>query len=235
MSPPMTIKIIGIDADDTLWHNETIFRLTHKRFNELLGQFANEEALEAKLAAIERENMKTYGYGAKGFTLSMLQTALEISDGNVSPKVIKEILDAGREMMTHPIEPLPGVEDALKQLKERAQLVLITKGDLFHQESKLAASGLGSHFSGVEIVSEKTPEIYTRAFARHGGSAETSLMTGNSVKSDILPMLAAGGFAALVPYPLVWWAEAAVKPEGHPKYREVSALALVNQWLDEIG
>src|SRR5690606_20997085 len=104
------------------------------------------------------------------------------------------------------IEPLPGVEDALKQLKERAQLVLITKGDLFHQESKLAASGLGSHFSGVEIVSEKTPEIYTRAFARHGGSAETSLMTGNSVKSDVLPMLAAGGFAALVPYPLVWWA-----------------------------
>jgi putative hydrolase of the HAD superfamily len=234
-SPRMTIKIIGVDADDTLWHNEPVFRLTHKRFNELLGDFADADAIEEKLAAVERVNMKTYGYGAKGFTLSMLQTALEISDNNVSPKVLKEILDAGREMMTHPIEPLPGVEEALKDLADRARLVLITKGDLFHQESKLASSGLGSHFSGVEIVSEKTPEIYTKAFARHGGSAETSLMTGNSVKSDILPMLAAGGYAALVPYPLVWWNEAADKPEGHQRYREVEALKLVRNWLDEIG
>lgn len=231
----MSIKIIGIDADDTLWHCEPAFRLTHKRFNELLGDFADEATLEERLATIERNNMKTYGYGAKGFTLSMLQTALEVSDGNVSTRVIKELLDAGREMMTHPIEPLPGVEDALKQLKERARLVLITKGDLFHQESKLAASGLGSHFSGVEIVSEKTPDIYTKAFARHGGAAETSLMTGNSVKSDILPMLAAGGYAALVPYPLVWAMERAEKPDGHPKYREVETLNLVNRWLDEIG
>ena len=231
----MPIQIIGIDADDTLWHNEPVFRLTHKRFNELLGDFAGEDALEAKLAAVERENMKSYGYGAKGFTLSMLQTAMEVSEGNVSTKVLKEILDAGREMMTHPIEPLPGVEEALKQLKDRARLVLITKGDLFHQESKLAASGLGTHFSGVEIVSEKTPEIYTKAFARHGGDVETSLMTGNSVKSDILPMLKAGGYAALIPYPLVWWAEAAERPDGHPKYREVAVLALVNQWLYEIG
>ena len=113
----MPLTIIGVDADDTLWHTETVFRLTHKRFNELLGDFADEETLEAKLAAVERENMKSYGYGAKGFTLSMLQTALEISDGQVSTKVIRELLDAGREMMTHPIEPLPGVEDALLQLQ----------------------------------------------------------------------------------------------------------------------
>ena len=130
----MPLSIIGVDADDTLWHTETVFRLTHKRFNELLADFADEDTLEARLAAIERENMKAYGYGAKGFTLSMLQTALEVSDGNVSTKVIRELLDAGREMMTHPIEPLPGVEDALKALKERGRLVLITKGDLFHQE-----------------------------------------------------------------------------------------------------
>lgn len=231
----MSIRLIGVDADDTLWHTETVFRLTHKRFNELLGDFADEDTLEARLATIERENMKTYGYGAKGFTLSMLQTALEVSEGNVSTRVLRELLEAGREMMTHPIEPLPGVEEALKALKARGELILITKGDLFHQESKLAASGLGSHFSGVEIVSEKTPEIYTRAFARHGGSAESSLMTGNSVKSDILPMLAAGGYAALVPYPLVWEHERAEKPEGHPKYREVETLARINDWLDEIG
>ena len=212
-----------------------MFRLTHKRFNELLGDFADEDTLEAKLADVERENMKSYGYGAKGFTLSMLQTALEISDGQVSTKVIRELLDAGREMMTHPIEPLPGVEDALLQLKERGRLVLITKGDLFHQESKLAASGLGSHFSGVEIVSEKTPEIYVKAFARHGGAVGSSLMTGNSVRSDILPMLAAGGYAALVPYPLVWEHERAEKPVGNPRYREVETLGHLPGWLDEIG
>jgi putative hydrolase of the HAD superfamily len=231
----MSVTIIGVDADDTLWHTETVFRLTHKRFNELLGEFADEDTLESRLSTIERENMKTYGYGAKGFTLSMLQTALEVSEGQVSTRVLRELLDAGREMMTHPIEPLPGVEEALVQLKERGRLVLITKGDLFHQESKLAASGLGSHFSGVEIVSEKTPEIYTKAFARHGGSAETSLMTGNSVRSDILPMLAAGGYAALVPYPLVWEHERAEKPEGHPKYREIQTLGSLPAWLDEIG
>lgn len=231
----MSIEIIGVDADDTLWHNEPVFRLTHQKFNELLAEFANEDALEARLASIERSNIGTYGYGAKGFTLSMLQTAMEISDGNVSTRVLRELLDAGREMMTHPMEPLPGVEDALKALKERGRLVLITKGDLFHQESKLAASGLGSHFSGVEIVSEKTPEIYTRAFARHGASAATSLMTGNSVKSDILPMLAAGGYAALIPYPLVWEMERAEKPVGNPRYREIETLGGLPAWLDEIS
>jgi putative hydrolase of the HAD superfamily len=231
----MSLKIIGVDADDTLWHTETVFRLTHKRFKELLGEFAGEDELEAKLAAIERENMKAFGYGAKGFTLSMIQTAIEVSDGAVSPKVIGELLQAGKEMMTHPIEPLPGVEAALKALAERAQLVLITKGDLFHQESKLAASGLGSHFSGLEIVSEKTPEIYSRAFARHGAAAESAMMAGNSVKSDVLPMLQAGGYAALIPYPLVWEHERAEKPVGHPRYREMETLGRLPEWLDEIA
>lgn len=231
----MSLEIIGVDADDTLWHTETLFRLTHQRFNELLGEFADADTLEAKLSAIERENMKVFGYGSKGFTLSMIQTALEVSGSKVSPTVIKELLQAGKEMMTHPIEPLPGVEDALKALAGRFRLVLITKGDLFHQESKLAASGLGSHFSGVEIVSEKTPETYTRAFARHGGAAETSLMAGNSIKSDILPMLQAGGYAALIPYPLVWEHERAEKPSSHPRFREVETLSHLPAWLDEIS
>lgn len=231
----MSLEIIGVDADDTLWHTETLFRLTHQRFNELLGEFADADTLEAKLSAIERENMKVFGYGSKGFTLSMIQTALEVSGSKVSPTVIKELLQAGKEMMTHPIEPLPGVEDALKALAGRFRLVLITKGDLFHQESKLAASGLGSHFSGVEIVSEKTQETYTRAFARHGGAAETSLMAGNSIKSDILPMLQAGGYAALIPYPLVWEHERAEKPSSHPRFREVETLSHLPAWLDEIS
>jgi putative hydrolase of the HAD superfamily len=230
----MPLSIIGVDADDTLWHTETVFRLTHQRFNELLAEFGDPDTIEAKLTAVERANLGAYGYGAKGFTLSMIQTAIEISNGKVTTGAIREILNAGREMMTHPIEPLPGVEEALQALSQRGRLVLITKGDLFHQESKLAASGLGSHFSGVEIVSEKTPEIYTRAFARHGGSAETSLMTGNSVKSDILPMLRAGGYAALIPYPLVWEHEAAEKPADHPRFREIPHLSHLPSWLDEI-
>jgi putative hydrolase of the HAD superfamily len=230
----MPLSIIGVDADDTLWHAETVFRLTHQRFNQLLSEFADPETLEARLSAVERVNMKTYGYGAKGFTLSMLQTALEVSDNKVSSSIMRELLQAGREKMTHPIEPLPGVEEALKDLSDRYRLILVTKGDLFHQESKLAASGLGSHFSGVEIVSEKTPEIYTRAFARHGASAETAMMAGNSVKSDILPMLRAGGYAALIPYPLVWEHERAEKPADHPRFRELAALGNLSAWLDEI-
>ncbi|HVY90183.1 MAG TPA: HAD family hydrolase [Hyphomonadaceae bacterium] len=231
----MPLSIIGIDADDTLWHTETVFRLTHKRFNELLAEFGDADALEAKLAAVERDNMKAYGYGAKGFTLSMLQTALEVSGGRVSTAIISELLQAGREMMTHPIEPLPGVEEALRNLAERAPLVLITKGDLFHQESKLAGSGLGSYFSGVEIVSEKTPDIYVKAFARHGASPERAMMAGNSVKSDILPVIAAGAYAALIPYPLVWEHERAEKPAGNPRFREMETLGRLPEWVDQIG
>lgn len=231
----MPLSLIGVDADDTLWHSEPVFHLTHKRFNDLLADFASPEVLEAKLAEVERRNLKTYGYGAKGFTLSMLETALEVSEAKVSAATLKEILTAGREMMTHPHDPLPGAEAALKELAKRARLILITKGDLFHQESKLAASGLGSHFSGVEIVSEKTAETYTRAFARHGGAAATALMAGNSVKSDILPMLAAGGWAAFIPYPLVWAHEEAAAPVGHPRFRELASLAQLPPWVDEIG
>lgn len=230
-----TLPLIGIDADDTLWHNEPVFRLTHQRFNDLLRDFADPDTIENKLNETEQRNIGVYGYGAKGFTLSMIETALAVSNSKVDAGVLKEILEAGREMMRHPVEPLPGVEPALEELAKRGRLILITKGDLFHQESKLAASGLGSHFSGVEIVSEKTAETYTRAFARHGGAAERSLMAGNSVKSDVLPMLAAGGYAALVPYPMVWSWEAAEIPAGHPRFREIEQLARLSAWLDEIG
>lgn len=231
----MPLSLIGVDADDTLWHNEPVFRLTHQRFNELLAGFAGADVVAAKLAEIERRNLGTYGYGAKGFTLSMMETALELSESRVAATTMKEILGFGREVMSHPVAPLEGVEDALKDLAQCARLVLITKGDLFHQENKLAASGLGSHFSGVEVVSEKTPETYSRAFARHGGKAETSLMTGNSVRSDILPMLEAGGWAALIPYPLVWAHEAANPPRDHPRFRQLGHLGELMGWIGELS
>ncbi|SNS39855.1 putative hydrolase of the HAD superfamily [Sphingomonas laterariae] len=231
----MPIGLVGVDADDTLWHNETIFRLTHQRFNALLAEFADAETIETRLAEVERRNLALYGYGAKGFTLSMLETALEISDQRAPAHVIAEIVAAGREMMAHPIDPLPGVRAALEALAAEQRLVLITKGDLFHQEQKLAASGLGGLFHGVEVVSEKTADAYVRAFARHGGTAETSLMAGNSVKSDILPALAAGAHAALIPYPLVWAHEAAEPPVDHPRYRELATLSELPGWIAELG
>jgi putative hydrolase of the HAD superfamily len=231
----MTVTTIGLDADDTLWHNETVFRLTQARFKELLAPYSAPEAVEESLAAVERRNLKIFGYGAKGFTLSMLETALEVTEGRAPTAVLGEILAAGREMMRHPVEPLPGVRDALEVLSERARLVLVTKGDLFHQESKLAASGLGDFFHGVEIVSEKTPDTYKRVFDRHGAGPEQAVMAGNSMKSDVLPALAAGAWAALIPYPLVWAHEAADAPEAHPRYRELPALGDLAAWVEEIG
>ena len=224
-------KIIGLDADDTLWHNETLFRLTHDRFNTLLAPWADAARVEDALAAVERRNLGTYGYGAKGFTLSMLETALELSDAKVPATVLAEILSSGRELMRHPVEPLPGVPEALERLAAIAPLVLITKGDMFHQESKLAASGLGAFFSGVEVVSEKTTDTYRRAFARHGVAPGNALMAGNSVRSDILPALDAGCAAVLIPYPLVWAHEAAQAPADHPRYRQCDSLAEMADWL----
>jgi putative hydrolase of the HAD superfamily len=225
-------KIIGLDADDTLWHNETLFRLTQARFNALLADWAEPPAVEEALAAVERRNLARYGYGAKGFTLSMLETALELSQSKIPAAVLAEILAAGRELMQHPVEPLPGVPQALQRLAAVAPLVLITKGDLFHQESKLAASGLGALFSGVEIVSEKTAQTYQRAFQRHGAAPALALMAGNSVRSDILPALQAGCTAALIPYPLVWAHEAAQAPHEHPRYRQFDSITALADWLD---
>lgn len=231
----MRITTVGLDADDTLWHNETIFRLTHKRFVELLSPHADEGVLEARLNAVEAKNLRLYGYGVKGFTLSMIETAMDLTDGEVPTRVIREILAAGREMLSEPVEPLPGVETALDQLSRTHRLVLITKGDLLHQEQKLAASGLGDLFAAVEIVSEKDRSTYERVFARHGTGAQAAVMAGNSVRSDVIPALEAGAWAALIPYPLVWAHEAASAPHDHPRYRELASLADLPGWLDEIG
>ena len=223
--------LIGLDADDTLWHNETLFRLTQARFDALLQPWADPPTVAHRLAAVEQRNLATYGYGAKGFTLSMLETAIELSNAQAPTPVLAEILDAGRTLMRHPIEPLSGVADALAVLAELAPLVLITKGDLFHQESKLAASGLGRFFSGVEVVSEKSAATYRQAFSRHGSGPETALMAGNSVRSDILPALEAGCQAVLIPYPLVWAHESAEAPAGHARFRQCASLGEMADWL----
>ncbi|WP_457939339.1 HAD family hydrolase [Mesorhizobium sp. 10J20-29] len=229
------MAFVGIDADDTLWHNEHLFRLTQRRFVELLAEFADSDVLERRLSEIERANISVYGYGAKGFTLSLIETALDISHSQVSTDVVRELLEAGRELLLQPVEPLPGVLEALRILSAGNILVLITKGDLIHQEAKLAGSGLGQFFSGVEIVSEKSPDTYRQIFRRYGARPEYSVMAGNSIRSDILPALAAGSFAALVPYPLVWNHETADAPLRHPRFKELGALGELPCWMEVIG
>lgn len=232
----MPVTMVGLDADDTLWHNETIFRLNHERFAEMLAEHADPETIERRLAGVEKRNLELYGYGVKGFTLSMIETAMELTDGEAPPSFVREILAVGREMLAHPVEPLPGVDQALRNLSNQGlRLVLITKGDLFHQERKLAASGLGELFSGVEIVSEKTPEVYGRIFSRYGVAPEAWIMAGNSVRSDILPALEAGAYAALIPYPLVWAHEAADPPEGHPRFGQLQRLDELPAWIASLA
>lgn len=228
------ITTVGLDADDTLWHNESIFRLTQDRFFDLMSMHGPREALEARLAAVEQRNLALYGYGVKGFTLSMIETAMEITGGEVRSELLRELLAAGREMLAHPVEPLPGVEAALARLSERYRLVLITKGDLLHQEQKLAASGLGDLFAAVEIVSEKDASTYARVFARHGNGPAQAAMCGNSLRSDILPALEAGSWAAHVPYPLTWAHEMAEPPSGHPRFVELASIAAFPDWLDQL-
>lgn len=226
----MPITTVGLDADDTLWHNETVFRLTQARFLQLLADHDG-DLVHARLAEVERRNLRLYGYGVKGFTLSMIETAMELCDGEPPAGAIREILAAGREMLAHPVETLPGVDEALARLSERYRLVLITKGDLLDQERKLAASGLGDLFAAVEIVSEKDQRTYERVFARHGTGAEEAVMAGNSMKSDVLPALAAGAFAVHIPYAITWAHELADAPENHPRYGALDRIDDLPDWI----
>ncbi|HMP62250.1 MAG TPA: HAD family hydrolase [Phenylobacterium sp.] len=231
----MTITTVGLDADDTLWHNETFFRLTQARFFELLSDVADPHSLETRLAEVERRNLRLYGYGVKGFTLSMIETAMELTGGEAPPHIVREILAAGRAMLTEPVEPLPGVDLALAQLSEHYRLVLVTKGDLLHQEQKLAASGLGDLFVAVEIVSEKDASTYERVFNRHGTGVTQGAMVGNSLRSDVLPALEAGAWAAHIPYAVTWAHEMADPPVGHPRFAELASIADLPDWLDRVG
>ena len=214
----MQLSTIGFDADDTLWHNERFFQLTQARFAELMEPHAGSDHLAQRLIAAERRNISHYGFGVKGFTLSMIETAIEVSDGEVPAKVLSEILQAGREMLTHPVELLPHARETIEALRGAFRILLVTKGDLIDQERKLAQSGLDALFDAVEIVSDKTAEEYSRIFTRHGTGAAEGLMAGNSLKSDVLPMIAAGGWGVHVPHELTWSFEHAAPPEDPARF-----------------
>lgn len=204
----MAIRTIGLDGDDTLWHSESHFVVTTDRLVELLEPWLTDdvaaEGVEQRLIAIERRNLALLGYGVKAFTLSMIETAIEASGGSIPTTAIQEIIGWGRDLLAHPVELLDGVADTLEGIGGSYDLVLITKGDLLHQESKVAQSGIEGLFRAVEIVSEKDPATYQRVLARHGAEPSEFVMVGNSVRSDVLPVLQLGGRAVHVPYHVTW-------------------------------
>lgn len=201
---PTQELVIGFDADDTLWHNESIFENVHERYRVLLAQYHDAATVDRTLFATEMRNLELYGYGVKGFTLSAIETAIALTGGRISADEIQRLIDLGREMLAHPVELLEGVAETLPSLAARHRLILITKGDLRDQERKLAKSGLAEHFHHVEIVSEKDEATYATILRRQSLPADRFLMVGNSLKSDILPVLALGGAAAYIPYHLTW-------------------------------
>ena len=230
-----SLTTIGFDADDTLWQNEQFFHQTRGRYYELLKDHVDAQRLAASLDETERRMLKLYGFGAKGFILSMVETAIAVTDGKIPASVIAEIMDVGRFMLTHPIELLPGARETVEALVGRYRLVLVTKGDLFHQESKLAASGLGELFDGIEIVSDKSRATYERVFARHGDGADRAMMIGNSLKSDVLPAIEAGGWGVFVPHDLTWTVEHADEPDGHPRFRKIAHLGELADVIEEVA
>ena len=229
----MSSWTIGFDADDTLWHNERFFRATEERFLDLLAGHMEGPDLRARLLEAERRNLGLYGFGIKGFVLSMIETAIDATEARVPAAAIGEILAMGRDMLAHPIELLPHAREAVEAAARMGEVVLITKGDLLHQEQKLAASGLGDLFDAVEIVSDKTPATYLRVFARHG--AQRAMMVGNSLKSDVIPALAAGAWGVHVPHGTTWEMEAADAPLGHPRFREIPSLGELPALVEELS
>jgi putative hydrolase of the HAD superfamily len=230
----MPIRLICLDADDTLWHNMRFFKAAEDALLAMLRPFADAHVARDTLNACEARNLRLYGYGAKGFTLSMIETAVELAGESLSRDLVAAILQAGQDLLAHPVELFEGVEDTLEALATRGRLVLVTKGDLLHQEAKLAASGLGDRFSGIEIVSDKKPDTFRRLFAAYGIAPEEAVMAGDSMRSDILPALEAGAWAAYIPQEGAWSHEQGKTPDAHPRFRQLDALADLPEWIDTI-
>ncbi len=222
--------LVAFDADDTLWHHETLYHGTQQRFRELLADYHPPEWIDARLDAAERRNLAHFGYGVKGFVLSMIETAVELTEGRVSGPQVQQIIDWGRDMLSTPIELLPGVREAVAAVAELHRVAVVTKGDLFDQEAKLARSGLGDLFAAFEVVSEKDAKAYAAVMRRLGVEPGRFVMVGNSVKSDVLPVLAAGGAAVHIPYELTWAHE--VVPAGGAEFATLGSIAELPGWLE---
>ncbi len=218
------IEVIALDGDDTLWHSEHLFVDTQDRFRDLVRPYVDldDATLDQRLVEVERRNLPLFGYGVKAFTLSLLETAIEVTGGRVPGKDLQSVLDLGKVLLDHPVVLLDGAREAVDALTDRYRVMVITKGDLLHQETKVARSGLADLLWRVEIVSEKDEATYRRILERHRIDPSTFVMVGNSVRSDVLPVLALGGRAVHVPYSVTWVLEQA---EPDPDLHDFPVLA----------
>jgi putative hydrolase of the HAD superfamily len=228
--------VIAFDADDTLWHNERLYLQTQAKLAGLLaGYGVDSKTLEERLYQTENHNIRVFGYGIKSFTLSMIETGIELTGGRLSGPDVLVIIDLARAQLDAPVELLEHVRAAVSRLAARHRLMMITKGDLLDQETKLARSGLGEFFRDIEVVSDKTPQSYARLFKNHVLAPGNVLMVGDSLRSDILPVLELGGYAVYIPYPGAWLHEAAEAPaSGTPRYYRLEQLGQLPRLLEQL-
>ncbi|MDF4204621.1 HAD family hydrolase [Maribacter sp. SA7] len=225
------INVIGFDADDTLWVNETYFRDTEDKFANLLEKYETKNKIDQELFRTEIKNLNLYGYGVKGFMLSMIECALELSNNEVSTKTLGALLDLGKDMITQPVELLDGVEDVLKSLKDRYRLIVLTKGDLLDQERKLERSGLSEYFHHVEVLSDKKEKNYSHLLEHLQIAPGEFLMIGNSLKSDVLPLVEIGARAVHVPFHTTWEHEKVEGPVENKGYMTISTLTDILEYV----
>jgi putative hydrolase of the HAD superfamily len=228
------LTTIGFDADDTLWHHEKYFVSTKEAFVDLVAPYADPARLDKALHDTEIANVLHYGFGVKSFTLSMIETAITASEGRVPASVISKVIELGRAMLVHPVDPYPGVRETLEALQSSHKLLVVTRGDLFDQERKLAASGLMPYFDEIEIVSDKTALVYDRIFTRHGDGPSRSMMIGNSMRADVVPAIEAGAWGIHVPSEHVWSMDLADDPK-NTRFRRLPDVASVVELIATIG
>ena len=228
------IKTIAFDADDTLWVNETLFIDTRLACETILAPYVAPEQLEEKLYQTEIKNLQYFGYGIKGFVLSMIETAIQLSYGNITGQEIQQIIEMGKDMVQKPIQILPHVRQTLEKLFEDYELMIITKGDLFDQESKIARSGLSDYFKRIEIVSEKSVESYKKILTNYQINPGEFLMVGNSLKSDILPVCELNALAVHIPFHTTWeYEKISDQDHGHIHYFSLKDLSQLPKFLGE--
>lgn len=234
MSTPdySAVKVIGFDADDTLWINESYFRETEERFATLLEPYETKNKVDQELFKVEMQNLGIYGYGIKGFMLSMIESALDLSNGEIPPESLWKILEMGKSMITHPVELLEGIEEVLQKLQPHYRLIVLTKGDLLDQERKLEKSGLTDYFHHVEVLSDKKPANYAHLLDHLQIPVEEFLMIGNSLKSDVLPLLELGAQAIHVPFHTTWVHEEVSEEEANGKsYKTLQRIGQLPEML----
>lgn len=224
------IKFIAFDADDTLWINENYFREAEHAFCHLMMPWLPHEKTAEELFKTEMQNLNLFGYGAKGFALSLIETAIRISDGKITGGQVQKIIDIVKRLLERPVELLPDADEVLRTLKNKYALVLATKGDLLDQQRKISKSGLEGYFAHIEIMSDKRPQDYTRLLRRLGSKPQEFVMVGNSLKSDVLAPLEAGAYAVYVPYPIIWKHECTQEPRS-PHYYKAEKLRDILDFL----